>query len=415
MFQNSSYYILPLSVKSCETVVNSLDSILWERIPSEKRVCNYLFEYVSWVIKSEDSCKIYSLKKPKDLPVYFFEKELESDSNPTLDAVTLYLFETGVAFLEYYVNYHDMSEKDIIQFAYYFKSTSRADGSRYNLEGKKSLLTISKELIPEDGCGVEFFFSNNSLYKCQTLCYHMIKTDYQSEYERDRLLFYLKRSYSIDFAYDTHNDCGKYDMVYAPYDYMVFGGSQEGVVALFRKTDIYFMEKLFPEQLKNDYHYMYLILLNQRFSEIKYVEEIALTEDAVDLVESISRKIVHLKTRYSFHVVSDDYIYQNLYSKMYDIFDIDKLFLDIEENGDRLALAQSNDSADREKKTNDFLWYISVLAVFSAITDLASYIDRMNRFSIISTVVSAVLVFALLGFGLYRTLRKPKRSRNNKK
>ena len=165
--------------------------------------------------------------------------------------------------------------------------------------------------------------------------------------------------------------------------------------------------------MSEDYHYLYLILLNQRFSGMRYIAEIATTDDTRELVEQVSRKIIHLKTRYSFHAVSDDYIYQNIYSKMYTILDIDKLFLDIEENSDRLSLVQSNENAETEKDNNNFLIYISLLAVFSALIDLASYLDRMSVATLVSTAVSGVFVLSIIGYAIIKRVRKKKAKKKN--
>ena len=392
----------------------------WKAFKEEKRRCNYLFDYVSRIIDSDSSCRIYRYATPEDLPIYLFEhyERLALSEIPSVDEILFYVFETGVAFLELKISYGDMPVNEIINFAYYFKSSNRAEKTKYGKrEGQKSLYEVTGDILPEEESGTKHFFVNRSRLKYQLMCFHMVKADYGNEFERNQLLFRLKRSYTESFVYEEGNDFGHYDMTYAPYEYMAFGGCQEGFAAVCHDTGIagtdYFINEIFYNQLVSDYHYLYLVLLNQRFSEMKYIEEIACSEDTKELVEQISKKIIHLKTRYSFHVVSDDYIYQNIYSKMYEILDIDKLFLDIEENGDRLALVQNNDSVETEKENNRFLMCISLLAVFSALVDLASYLDRMSFATLVSTVVSAVGVLAVIGYSAFNIVRK--RTKKNKK
>ncbi|MBO7170790.1 MAG: hypothetical protein J6W28_06410 [Clostridia bacterium] len=413
-FQNFSYYVLPLSYTDESAFQKGIEADpAWRPLSRDERCCNYLFDYVSRIIKSDDACRAYTLQNPKELPVYLFEKEAALSASPSIEAVSLYLFATGVAFLEYKISYGNLSPKEIVNFAYYFKGTRRADKKSCERGDKESLYTVSHRLLGGDGSNARLFFTNESHLKHQAFCFHAIKADYETDAQRDRLLFLLKRSYTDSFAYDESSDSGDYDMTYLPYDYMAFGGCQEGFAALCRDTDNenanYFLNEYFGKQLCEDYHYLYLILLNQRFSGIKYIAEIATTDDTRELVEQVSRKIIHLKTRYSFHVVSDDYIYQNIYSKMYTILDIDKLFLDIEENSDRLSLVQSNENAETEKENGNFLMYISFLAVFSALIDLASYLDRMSVTALVSTLVSGVFVLFILGYAIVRRLRKKRK------
>ncbi len=413
-FNNFSYYILPLSFGQEETLVSHVErSELWERTPTEQRRCHYLFDYVSRIVRSDDACRVYSLKEPGALPLYLFEREAGLSTPPLLSAVSLYLFATGVAFLEYRIEYGKLSPTEIVSFAYHFKSAHRADKPSCEKGEKESLYTVSQRLVGANETDAHLFFTNESPLKHQAFCFHAVKADYKNEAERDRLLFLLKRSYTTDFSYDGQGDSGDYDMTYLPYDYMAFGGCQEGFAALCRDADNeganYFINEYFARQLSEDYHYLYLILLNQRFSGMRYIAEIATTDDTRELVEQVSRKIIHLKTRYSFHAVSDDYIYQNIYSKMYTILDIDKLFLDIEENSDRLSLVQSNENAETEKDNNNFLMYISLLAVFSALIDLASYLDRMSVAALVSTAVSGIFVLAIIGYAILKRARKKRK------
>lgn len=420
-FENSSYYILPL-------VIDSADKLEAYLAASDKWIpgvrdggeyggrYGYLFNYVSRIIESEEMCRVYQYSEPSLLPIYMFGNEVQSACAPAVTEATLYAFGTGVGFFELKVTYGEMTPDEICRFAYHFKVATRARKDKYVKGDKKSLHVVLDELFPPETSGARRFITGRDADKYQGLCFHMIKTDYRDEAERKLLLFRLKRSYNEKFLYDEDNDFGQYDMTFAPYEYLAFGGCQEGFAALCRDTGVpstdFFINEYFYPQLTFHHHYMYLILLNQRFSELLYVEEIATTEGTKALVEAISQKIVSLKTRYSFHVVSDDYIYQNIYARMYKILDIDKLFLDIEENGDRLTLLQTNEMAETEKANNSFLMCLSLLAIFSALIDLASYLDRMSVGTLVSTALSAA---GVLGIFVYAAVRFAKRRKQNKR
>ncbi|MBR4872791.1 MAG: hypothetical protein IKV00_03020 [Clostridia bacterium] len=417
-FENSSFYILPLVIESQEDLHKFLTSSdKWREGVRDGGEYGgkygYLFNYVSRIIESEEMCRVYQYADPSSLPIYMFHNEIQSAEIPVITEATLYAFGTGIGFFELKVSYGGMTMSEICNFAYHFKVATRAKKDKYVKGDKKSLHVVLDDLFPGGRAGARRFITGRDADKYQGLCFHMIKTDYKDEAERNLLLFRLKRSYTDKFLYDENNDFGQYDMTFAPYEYLAFGGCQEGFAALCRDTGIestdFFINEYFYPQLIFHHHYMYLILLNQRFSELLYVEEIATTENTKAVVEGISKKIVTLKTRYSFHVVSDDYIYQNIYARMYKILDIDKLFLDIEENGDRLTLLQNNELAETEKANGVFLMCLSFLTVFSALVDLATYLDRMSVGNLVSTVLSATGVLGIFVYAAVRFVKQRKK------
>ena len=115
------------------------------------------------------------------------------------------------------------------------------------------------------------------------------------------------------------------------------------------------------------------MLLNQRLSAIQYIDEISRLSDAGQkAIERLNVRVVRLKTVFSFAVISNDHIFQNVYSRMYKILDIDRLLEDIRDNEAQMEILRNASAARADKLSNKFLGGISFLALFSALIDASS-------------------------------------------
>ena len=139
---------------------------------------------------------------------------------------------------------------------------------------------------------------------------------------------------------------------------------------------------------------MYLMLLNQRFSAIRYIEEVAIGDS--DTIREVNERIVKLKTVYSFRVVSNDLIYQNLYSRIYRLLDIDNILDDLSENEQQVEMYHAKSLERTERQTNKLLIAISLLSVFSCLIDASSYFDLFAPFRNISKWISLLIVCAVV-------------------
>jgi hypothetical protein len=140
--------------------------------------------------------------------------------------------------------------------------------------------------------------------------------------------------------------------------------------------------------MKNDYLAMYLFLLNQRYSLMYLLSELTKTTDSKKLDE-IEDMLNNFKVCFSFKIVSNEMVYQNLYNKMYNVLGIDKLIDDVQDASERLEIKARKEDEARENLTNILLIGVGFLAVGSALIDFADYIDRLSWFSFdISTAIS---------------------------
>ena len=416
MFENSSYYIIPTEVKDIKKMKKFLTSSdEWTKENAFN--INYLFNYAADIARDDLFSETFIYRNPSSFNIYMFEKECQANESPVIDEIRLVLFATGIAFLEFKVNYGNMAIEQIVNFAYEFKKADRADSNRHiDIGNKISLYTAACRILPEESTSAKLFFTAVSKFKYQTICFHMLldSNNELTESDTKKYAFLLKRSYKTSFMYNENNDTSKYDMTYNPYDYTHWAGSQEGLVCICNltgnNTTDYFLKNFQYNHLCNDYHFMYLMLLNQRFSAIKYINDIAKakTDDNAS-TEQLNQKIIELKTRYTFHVISDEMIYQHVYSEMYSILDIDKLLDDIAENNEKLEMLNGINAAKTGRITERFLIAISILSLFSALIDSADYFDRLPFVSSISTPISFIIIAVtviIYTIGYFRTKKK---------
>lgn len=398
-FVNSSVFFIPITFDNYDKFVGAYSSdAQWSDLPQEEYTTQYLLRYVKNLAQSKNKTRFFRYNDPKSLPVYMYENDESFDTVPDVSQVRLTCFATGIAFFEIWVDYGDMPIDDIMNFAYKFKKTCPSAGNIP--QGKKCLCDIGCSLLPK-GVDAELFFANDIEFKRECLALHMIYLpDEKENAELDRKLELLKHSYSSTFSGYLSDD-GMYDMTYKPYSYDMWAGSQEGLVNIVMNgandTSDYYIREFKYKHLTIDYRFLYLMLLNQRFASIKYIQHISegnnLTSKALD---ELRKNIIRLKTEFSFKVVSNDPIFQNVYSKMYNVLEIDNLLVDIRENEEQVAFYHGMSSAKRERTTGKLLAGLSLLSLFSALIDASSYFDRFPKITAISTILSLVCVSAIV-------------------
>ena len=218
----------------------------------------------------------------------------------------------------------------------------------------------------------------------------------------------------VSDLFENINDISDCDMYFSPYGYEHWGGSTEGLVNISYLTGSsgtdYYLTNYKINQLESDYYFSYLLLLNQRFAAIRYINEIAMAEDSSSRdIEALSHKIVRLKTIFSFKVISDDRIYQNIYARMYKILDIDCLIEDIKDNENQMELIWNNAVVKREQLVTALLFVLSVLSVFSTLIDASSYFDRFGFINHVSSYLSLVItIVAILTVVVVTLIRRKK-------
>jgi hypothetical protein len=394
-FRPSTVFFLLFSVEQPESFYGEVSALgCWDTIPSERLATRYLLRYAARIAEDPSLFRCFELKTEAMPCICLHGTRFSYADRIRIDEIRPSQFATGIGFLEFHVFYDGLSLSEISDFAYRFKRVAQGTPA----EGEQLLLEAAKLLLPTS---VSFFFEGRADFKKECLCFHRLCLNENSESEEslDRMLCLLRRSYAQWFRLPC--DDSDYDMRYDPYPDDRWAGSQEGLVNLNLRSgneeDDWFLNHFKFNHLAVDYHFLYLLLLNQRFSAIRYITEIAEcgTESRRKL-EKLNRKIVRLKTVFSFNVISDDQIYQNVYARLYRILDIDRLLADIRDNEEQMEILQNTEAVKADQTANKFLFGISLLSLFSALIDAAGYFDRFPGLQAASTWVSLACVIAII-------------------
>lgn len=369
---------------------NMDNNALWTAVSKEKYLPRYLLHYATRIAESPNLFSLYELKDHTQLNIYMFAEELKLKNIPIIENVRFSCFSTGVGFMEFWVSYNDTTPEEIENFSYLFKKATKMCNKDIP-NGKRALYDVALSLVPEN-TNTKLFFSTTAEFKYECICFHFLHIDEPSgnEKETHERLYRLSRSYNTGFEQLIESD---YDMIYMPAENDHWGGSAEGLVNIVydknHDENNYYLHVYKEEHLSIDYYFLYLLLLNQRFTAIQYINKIAINihNNKIEEDDKLNKRIVELKTVFSFNVISGDKIFQNVYSKMYTIFQIENLLKDIVDNEAHMQILQNANSVRIEKLSSKFLFGISLLSLFSALIDASSYFDRIEPLKSIATIL----------------------------
>ena len=355
----------------------------------------YMLPYITAIYKSDDLYAEFLLKEEYLPNLCMYDWCLEEGCRPRLEGLRIACFATGCAFAEFCVSYEGMDPYQIADFSFRFKRAKK--GNDWDPAQEKMMDALGR-LMPV-GADVALFFTATD-FKCECKMFHQIRLEEAPTSEAlEEHLVQLRRGYHRNFP--VPNCIGDQDMTFEPYTYDHWAGSQEGLVNIFHTSGNEaaddFLINYKPRQLAQNYRFMYLVLLNQRFSAVRYLEEISrCKKDSPKQLKALNQRTSQLKTVFSFSVVSDDGLYQEVYTRMYAALGIDRLLEDIRDNESQVELLQTHEILESERMSGNFLAALSILSLSSVLVDAASYIDRVQAVPAISTLISAGLCAGLL-------------------
>lgn len=426
-FENCSYFLLPVLLKD-ETRLSSYlkNSSGWQEDVRGTLETRYVLNYASRMTEPQDGrlCR-YVFTQTDQLPLYMFETRLSyameksgrtwSGILPKLGDVSLYVFGTGVGFLEFRLEYGGMPAEEIIEFVFLFRSLRNNEAKEYLQfpEGSVSLQTAAETILDPGMSGTEICFSNSSEIKKQANIFTMLNMETcgmqdSTEEEIGRCRYLLMHGFSSRFNYEPHPAAGyvdggadvdlstQYEMVYNAGGQSYWGGSQDGLVCL-AKTPYAFQY----DHLTNDYRFLYLLLLDQRFASIAYISEFSEPLTKLTDIQRIHKKVADLKTRYAFRVVSDDHYNQTIYNRMYNVLELDNLIADLEDTNDQLNDVTQAEQNKHDRRFEGLLTALSLLAIFSALVDLSDYLDRFFAHTPKNSWISLVVNLSIICVALF--------------
>lgn len=420
-FKNSSYFIFPLKIKDRSKFLLYLDNhsmnekpaesqknenIIWERISSGFDT-NYLMFYAD-NMKNDGRFRRYTYVGQEKPNIYMFDDEADSpDKSPALGEISLYVFGQKIIFLEFQVLYKNMEPKEIAYFISIFRSLRHSKDVPAE-SGCKSLKDAIEKIMPARESGTILCFSNPSEVKMQADIFTMLSIPGLDEQESRSLCCRLAHGYkTIDPSEgDASSDYDKFLQLNANEHWGICPDGLAYINNIVKAKNFF----ITYNNLCNDYHFIYLLLLHQRFSAISFIEEISRigkSDKEREKITEIYPNIVDLRTHYSFRVISDNFFYQTVYNTTYQVLEIESLLKDLEE-----ANGQFNElSKEREKRVERFIGVLSLLAAFSAVTDLAAYLCEftLEMPFVILKVISLVVVLLILAWAYFKHIKPKKR------
>ena len=229
-------------------------------------VPQYMLPYITRIFCEEDLYTEFRLL-PEHFPdISLFESQFDPGCAPILTDIYLCCFATGCLFMEFRIRYDRSDLDQIADFSFRFKNANSIDRDQ---PGKVRMIDAIQELLPQDSGAT--VFPGSSSFKNDCKMFHQIFLEEAlPEAELERHLVHLRRGYHREFPVPNTDD--GYDMIFRPYEYDHWSGSQEGLVDLYHITDNKaansYLTKYKPIQLSVSYRFMYLVLLDQRYSAI---------------------------------------------------------------------------------------------------------------------------------------------------
>ena len=389
-FQNSSYFILPLKIDNPYRLSAFLrNSSNWEE-KLDAFELQYLMFYAREMTDPEDErFRMYRYKGSESLRIYLFDDNVTDPGKaPTLGDISLYVFGKEISFLEFQVFYNEMDIKGILQFISSFRGLRNP---KEYPEGSDSIILRDavKKILPAEDSGTVLCFSNPSEYKTQANIFTMYHNPQPSNKESNKSTGQVtkkdnqdkeNRSICCRLAHGYKSVIPSDEDAARGYDKCLHLNTSEywGIcpdgIAYVKKSKPSYIDY---EHLCKDFHFMYLLLLNQRFAAISFIESInecGRNEKTRKGITDVYRRVVELRTRYSFRVISDDFFVQTVYSTGYQVLEIDALLKDLED-----ANGQFNElSKERETRIERFIFAVTLLALVSAFADLAAYLQMFH-------------------------------------
>lgn len=408
MGSNFGWYIIPFSVNANvqEQFKNSLD----EKYDSKTRFnnCKYLFSYVTNMFRGEDP-----IVKSYDIPDeiykdYCFNSYLDYDfyKEASITDVELDLFNPYLGFLSFKINYGEMNVEQIEKFTYEVKKLYIKE----NVEPYDNLVILTNEILGKKFVKPFFYSLDNASNVCNV--FQMIYIKDKSEYTSENI-FALQRGVTRGFLRnDEANEESNVDLFYKPYKYIEWYGCQNVLCCLVKEfaanveDNKNFVHNFLPISINNDYLCMYLILLNERYATMYLLSRLIDYRDSdYKTLYKIDDELNYFQINLSFNIVSNEMVYQNLYCKLYKIFNVDNLIKDVEESEKRLMLQRQKLSEKREKNINIILTALSLLVVGSALIDITSFMDRIfKNESFMNWIISLVIVVILVAISIVRII-----------
>lgn len=392
------YFVVPFLVNDYKSLKKQFESVSYDNCEckTDANDFQYLFSHIKRIFTENDYYEINVnniLDKLNGRTVAFRGENITLDklneniifpedmkNKAVLQQASVYIIEKSEGFLLFKINYENMTNSEILRFTYNF---SRIGRSVENPASYKATTLFS--LVVAEILGVEdykllsnnnrdlstpfYYISQRDNFICPVL--QLVKRDFAdvTDSEFRKFCYSLGRGYinTEGFSEERIKNSGEIDMIFEPTESINWFGNQRNLVCVCDssvKNDS--QSKYISNNVCQNYLYLYLTLLNQRFTLLTYMTQLVEFKNEQKKLIEINEKLARFRLIESFKIVSDEYTPQTIYSNMYRILDIDDLMNDINE----ISLKVKEQKGRNIE--NLFKWFtiISALATFYKIFDV---------------------------------------------
>lgn len=422
--QNTSFLFIPFNYEDFEQFKSLIETLnqneYWINVGNSNK---YLLKYVADKIEgtnvqnrqcfrfklSDDARSKLNIAKSNEWYQIISNSSENNLHKFQLESIQLYCFSTSVCIMAFEIIFEKTDPYWIASAQYNLKKVSRQNIICAENGIATSFLDIAQNAMSLISFSADFdffFYANPSTERANMLTY--LEVEPREDYRHE--LYYLKRCYNENFIYIENPEQEKQEYFCASKEF-VWGISPEATVCLsipaLRDDD--FIPNVFYPNFKNQYLFMYILLLHQKYVFFMFLTKLGIgTYNNLDTLESYRQRLYEFETDFMFYSITDVPQYQNLYEKIYKVFCLKEMYEDVREPLVSLTEIRRKTLEQRQQKrdenVNRSLLFLSLLTFFSALMDSFDFVQSFGGLFFNDTVIKYVqifLSFAILGITIF--------------
>lgn len=409
--QNTSYIFIPFCQKKQEEFLMMVDALSSHEAWESKQIdLRYMMKYITDKFNAShaDKCGCFRyVLKENARKTFGLGDRNETYRTKKMDAfyltdIELFCFRTEVSILAFRVEFEETDSYKIASAQYQLKKVSREPITAASGEFlETTLLEIAKNLVARIGDKVElvpFFYMNEEHARANVFTY--VEIEEQENYDRE--LYYLKRCYNEEFLYYEDEERKEKEFFCTTPDVM-WGFSSEAAVCLARPElgrRAFIQEKLY-KNFGEQYLFLYLLILHQKYVLYLFLTRIGVGRyNDLATLEEYKKQLHEFETDFVFSCISEVPQYQMLYEKMLEVHELHRMYEDVREPLDSLSEIQREQAETKrlksDQKINKALFLLSILTLFSALTDSVQFAEGFLGIFLVKEVVFAIQILSVL-------------------
>ena len=409
---NCSYFFVPMCIDGDwrKVAAGPTASPDWDRLNVEVR---YMLKYVADKLNMDDPenclCAASLLRDEarqrlgipaRDELCRMEEHDFENGRGSFsfwLENIRLYCFDTTVCVMAIKVKFEQSTPRWVATAQYYLKKIARekvfrADGSPF-LEGRTEGCTLYDLVLLLAGrLGVPahpFFHCSPGTERANVLSLTQVPGEKDPEQMR-RDLYYLRRCQSVGFLYQPDEQKEQREVYDSSAD-VSWGISAEAAACMvfpeMGRGD--FIRSTFIKNFDSQYLFTYVLLLHQKYVLYLFLTRIGVGRyNDLQALEEYRRQLYEFETNHVFTTITEVDQYDRFYRSVGCAFALIDMYKDVREpivslrelqreRQEEERRRQEEAQKQREDRLNRVLTALSILTVFSALTDGVAFIEQL--------------------------------------